>query len=76
MTLIKMYFVGSLRALVADVTKRISEKVCGTLPCVVHELMGYIREFRLLLSHIYCIRDLQLYEVSWHLYSLNWNVVR
>lgn len=28
MTLIKMYFVGSLRALVADVTKRISEKVC------------------------------------------------
>lgn len=27
MTLIKMYFVGSLRALVADVTKRISEKV-------------------------------------------------
>ena len=31
MTLIKMYFVGSLRALVADVTKRISEKVPALL---------------------------------------------
>ncbi|EKM54776.1 uncharacterized protein PHACADRAFT_197206 [Phanerochaete carnosa HHB-10118-sp] len=30
MTLIKMYFVGSLRALVADVTKRISEKDVST----------------------------------------------
>ncbi|KAF7790075.1 hypothetical protein EIP86_001025 [Pleurotus ostreatoroseus] len=30
MTLIKMYFVGSLRALVADVTKRISEKGVST----------------------------------------------
>ena len=28
MTLIKMYFVGSLRALTADVSRRISEKVC------------------------------------------------
>lgn len=27
MTLIKMYFVGSLRALTADVSKRLSEKV-------------------------------------------------
>ena len=31
MTLIKMYFVGSLRALTADVSKRLSEKVLMTL---------------------------------------------
>ena len=35
MTLIKMYFVGSLRALTADVSKRLSEKVCIYLLCLL-----------------------------------------
>ena len=41
MTLIKMYFVGSLKALTADIQRRLSEKV--RVPCDLHPNSDYLR---------------------------------
>jgi conserved oligomeric Golgi complex subunit 3 len=41
MTLIKMYFVGSLRALTADVSRRISEKVKHHNPLITDRIISY-----------------------------------
>lgn len=59
MTLIKMYFVGSLKALAADILKRLAEKVICSVPFLLFEpdSNNYLRKYQTLLRYISSIHD-------------------
>jgi hypothetical protein len=64
MTLIKMYFVGSFRALTIDVSKRLSEKVSAFHFTKMILSKSETRTSRLLRKHTYFTRGSRVFHLS------------